>query len=120
MARKKKEEVPAQALLQEPAAKPTPKLTTAQYWEFKSSIADLDVAMKDVEISKLAVKIREMELSVAKNKVNEASIKYINAKKEYDRFLSELEKEVGTTIKGKIIDPITFSITSENDIVIPD
>lgn len=104
----------------EQSSKPTPKLTAAQYWEFRCSINDIDVAMKNVEIAKLVAKIKEMELSEAKEKVNAVSVKYINAKKEYDEFLSKLEKELGTTIKGKIIDPITFSIKSDDEIAIPD
>lgn len=103
----------------EQSSKPTPKLTAAQYWEFRTNILELEMFSKDLEIAKLNARIKNLELSVANKMVNEVTIKAQKAKMSYDEYLSNLEKEIGTPIKGKIINPINFSVMSENDPIVP-
>jgi hypothetical protein len=94
------------------------KLTPAQYWEWRTTISELDVKKEKLESTKLQLQLlqKESELSAVKiqlflkTRMELASNAVKDAQTEYDRFKGVLEKCVGQTLSNKIIDEITFEI----------
>lgn len=102
----KEDEIPS------PAGKAIGKLTSEQYWEWRTTVAEMRVAeleykvanhqnsllFKDVEISKFKAIIHGQ--TVVTNLLGKSE----DAKNEYQKFRKELENKVGCSLEGKIID----------------
>lgn len=95
-----------------------PKLTWAQYWEWRTTIAEMNTAKSQVETSEaqfqLLCKDAEMmrvraEL-FARVSIDGAKSVYDEAQKEYVRFKKVLEDSLGTSLNGKLIDETTLEI----------
>lgn len=87
------------------------KLTAAEYWEWRTTIAEMQHAKTrrekvegQVEIAKLRAIIME------KTMLRDAKEIENTANKEYSRFVERLEAALGVTLKGKTISDIDFTI----------
>jgi len=83
-------------------------LTAAQYWEWRTTIEEMKTAnlILENQILKFEGVKREWvsKINSAKEKVNAAEV-------EYKRIMDLLEKDLGTSLKNKIIDDINFGIS---------
>jgi len=89
------------------------KLTPAQYWEWRTTVAELNNAKLNVELGQHKHQIAVMNAVLAKRELQDIILKKIEIKKEYDRYTQELEKKLGTKFANKIIDPVTYEILEE-------
>lgn len=93
------------------------KLTPAEYWEWRTTIADLEIAKEKMSKLVLELKLLQKEAEIlnarqqlfqlTKLAAARENVKY--AQHEYDRFKGELEKVVGS-LNDKMIDEFTFEI----------
>jgi hypothetical protein len=97
---------------------PRTALSPAEYWEWRTTISDMDLAKFRLAKTELEYKLllKDSELMVArqqlflKTRMDAARDGVTNAKAEYDRFKGDLEKSLGQSLSGKIIDDVTFEI----------
>jgi hypothetical protein len=94
------------------------KLTGAQYWEWRTTISEMNEAQAKYEAARnqaqfLVASSEIATLKAAVFKLSNLRTSTDNAeaaKAEYSRFKSELEKKVKTSLSGKVIDDVTFEI----------
>lgn len=94
------------------------KLSPAEYWEWRTTISEMQVAKEVFKNSEFEHKILmiQAENSVlkaqvfAKTKLVSAKENVENCKKEYDRFKNVLEENLGISLNGKIINEVTFEV----------
>jgi hypothetical protein len=93
-------------------------LTAAEYWEWRTTIADLEIAKEKLLKTSLEYKLLQrdaeilhvrQQLFLSKN-VETAKGVHKNAQTEYERFKAYLEKELGQTLSNKLIDEITYEV----------
>lgn len=95
-----------------------PKLTWAQYWEWRTTIAEMNTAKSQVETSDLNFKLLCKDAEIlrvraelfARISIGDAKAAYEQTQKEYLRFKKVLEDSLGTTLSGKLIDEITLEV----------
>ena len=115
MAKKKKDE----AL--EPSSIPeNPRLTYEQYWEWRTTIAELEVAKKSEEIVILTLTsakkdaeilaLKAQVFSLTQVKTAEKAVK--EAQEEYTITKNRLEALLNTSLNDKIIDAATLEVKS--------
>jgi len=93
-------------------------LTAAEYWEWRTTISEMHRAEEKLNNALLGHKVMQKEAEILavrsqlyqRNIVDGAREKVEEAKSEYNRFKEQLEKALGTTLSGKLIDDITFEI----------
>lgn len=107
MARKKQETV-----------KPEPHLTAEEYWQWRTTIAEMKCANEKLRSAGLQAQVMRssVELSQCKLSLHLATI-VRNArdeseagKTEYHNFKRTLEDRLGVSLNGKLIDDITFEV----------
>lgn len=94
------------------------KLTPAQYWEWRTTIAELEIKKEKLEREKLSLQLmnRDTELLAVRTqlflrtRMESAANAVKDAQTEYDRFKGVLEKSVGQSLNNKLIDEITYEI----------
>ena len=95
-----------------------PKLTWAQYWEWRTTIAEMNTAKSQVETSEAHFKLMLKESEIlrvraelfARANVDAAKTVFDGAQKEYARFKKVLEDSLGTSLNGKLIDETTLEV----------
>lgn len=102
----------------EPEVIENPRLTPEQYWEWRTTIAELEAAKKSHEIMQLqlASAKKDIEILTLKSQVfgqtqlknSEAAVK--DAENEYTITKNRLEALLSISLNGKIIDAHTFEI----------
>lgn len=92
-------------------------LTAAQYWEWRTTLEEMKVRKLHLEVLGLKrdlmekeIENRKMKLTSLKRSINQHAVNGQQEREQYEEFLKRLEKEVGTSVKGKVIDEITFEI----------
>lgn len=96
-------------------------LNGQEYFEWMTSLEQMNVANEkkrsaelEHELIKKDIQILNMKLELNKHiVVKSAYDKAEDVKKEYTRFLKELELKKGFVVRGKIIDPITFEVKDD-------
>lgn len=94
------------------------KLTGAQYWEWRTIIAEMEIEQEKARGAELQDKVLQREAEIASAKVNlfrlsgkEAIRKKVEeAKLEYEKFKKSLEEIHGVSLNNKVIDDVTFEI----------
>lgn len=93
------------------------KLKPEQYWEWRTTISEMECAkhknvsnelrwemmLKDIEISKL-------KTAIYKNTVEASRGMYDKAKEEYEAMKTKIEKDLGISLSGAVIDDTTFEV----------
>lgn len=95
-----------------------PALTAAQYWEWRTTICDVELASQKLVQSELELKLlfKETELLAVKSqlhkvmRVENLRAKHTEAIAEYQRYKKVLEDSLGVSLSNKIIDEITFEV----------
>lgn len=94
------------------------KLTPAEYWEWRTTIAEIRIMEARCKCSELEFKLlcKEAEiLSVRtqlykRTQIEAAKEKLDAATAEYVRIKEALEVRLGTSLNGKVIDEVTFEV----------
>lgn len=93
-------------------------LTAAEYWEWRTTIAELRQAELMEEKYELQHKLMQKDAEItmvraqvfAKTKLDASKQAKEMAKQEYDRFKKALEGALGYSLNGKMIDDLTFEV----------
>ena len=101
-----------------------PKLSDALYWEWRTTIEELESSRLRVKISEHQKQVmsRDLEIfslksTILKYNLNKASGEVASAKKtvesyeaEYEKMKEKIEKELDITLENKVIDPFTYEV----------
>lgn len=96
----------------------TPRLTPSEYWEWRTTISEMDearerylrietelkVLQRDAEIVSLRAKLHQ------KTMVDSAKAGLQISKDEYERYKKALEERLGFSLNNKLIDDMTFEV----------
>jgi outer membrane protein TolC len=93
-------------------------LTAAEYWEWRQTISDIEIAKLKLanQTSQLKLMQKEVDLLQArilifqKTSVKDAEIKVDETKKEYERYKLDLETKLNLSLNNKLIDDVTFEV----------
>ena len=103
--------------MSESQEKQVPSLTPAQYWEWRTTIEEMNHLETKFKMSQLYATSLEKELEIQRLKANlykeivkQHQTNWESGKKEYERFKEVLEKEHNISLNNKIIDDVTFEI----------
>ena len=98
--------------------KETPKLTTDEYWQWRTTISEMNEAIEKYKNTELEAKVLglNVELTQCKLKLHLASVVRTardnseSFKKEYHDYKAALEKRLGISLSGKVIDDYNFEV----------
>lgn len=93
-------------------------LSPGQYWEWRTTISEREIALEKVKNATLELNILNLQAEVLairtqlfiRNRLELVKAEAGSAQAEYDRFKQALEKDLGQTLNNKLIDDITFEI----------
>jgi len=95
-----------------------PRLSAEKYWEWRTTIAELETAKKAFEVAQLqlaaakkdaeALALKAQIFSLSQLKSSELSLK--EAEQEYANTKNQLEALLGISLNGKMIDAHTFEV----------
>ena len=89
-----------------------------QYWEWRTTIAEMNTAKEAHKNSVLDLKLMQKEAEIMsirsqlflKTTVEAKKEDFETASKEYDRFKKVIEDSIGTSLNGKMIDDVTLEV----------
>lgn len=94
-----------------------PKLTPAEYWEWRTSISEMSCAKESKVVTELKWELmnRDLEIARLKSAMFRATVEGARgradiAKQEYENMKKRLEDRLGISLNGKSIDDITYEI----------
>lgn len=95
------------------------RLTDGEYWEWRTTIAEMNLAKLNLEKVALEMKLldRDLEIQSLKRsifsltKFKDAMGRRDDCESEYEKFKAGLEESVGQSLNGKVISDITFEIS---------
>lgn len=93
-------------------------LSPAQYWEWRTTITELDLAKEKLAKTELEYKLLMKDAEIhairqqlfLKTRMDSAKTALGQAQDEYERFKCVLEKSLSLSLNNKVIDDITFEI----------
>lgn len=94
------------------------KLTAEEYWEWRTTIAELQLAEEKLKTATQEIKLVEKDIGnlqlsakllIATNH-RRAKDNQNEAKDEYEKFKKLIEERTGTSLNNKIIDDVNFEI----------
>ena len=115
MAKKKREEV-----VSEPQVIENPRLTYEQYWEWRTTIAELEIAKKSQEIANLTLSAAKKDADILALKAQVFSLTQLKtaekdvkeAQEEYTITKNRLEALLNISLNDKVIDAATLEVKS--------
>lgn len=95
-----------------------PRLTPAEYWEWRTTIAEMQIAQLNFRVASLEVKLlaKDAEVIAARIKLHSVSAvggtqkRLDEAKAEYARIKTALEGRLGVSLNQKVIDEVTYEV----------
>lgn len=96
----------------------TPRLTPAEYWEWRCTISDMQKAETKVQlaVSESQVLRKDADLMTMKwqlhqkQQVQNSKDALQESKKEYDNMKKRLEDRLGLSLNGKMIDEYSYEV----------
>jgi len=93
-------------------------LSPAEYWEWRTTIADMEIAKQKLANMELTYKLLQKESEIhavrqqlfLRTRMEAARDALKSAHSEYERYKGVLEKSLGQSLNKKIIDDITFEV----------
>jgi hypothetical protein len=93
-------------------------LTGLEYWEWRTTISELDVAREKLMKTDLEIKLLNKEAEILSirtqlyksTKLAAEKEKFTSAQKEYERFKKQLEESLGRSLSNTVIEDHTFLI----------
>lgn len=103
------------------------KLTAAQYWEWRTTLTELQVAREKHRISELEHKLLQKEAEnlgirtqlFIRTRMESSKQALGTTLAEYERFKGALEQCLGLSLNNKVIDDVTFEIKELPEQTIP-
>lgn len=94
-------------------------LTAAEYWEWRTTIGELDIEKQKLANAHLEFKILQRDAEIhavrqqlfLRTRMDAAKQSLEKAKAEYERFKGVLEESLGQSLNNKVIDDITFEVS---------
>lgn len=93
------------------------KLNWAQYWEWRTTIEEMNHAKTKYEKASVEYGSRQKDAEIVrlgcalfKPKVDFEKANFDAAKSEYDRFKKKLEETLGQSLDGCVIDEVTLEV----------
>lgn len=95
-----------------------PRLTPAEYWEWRTTIAEMETAKANHRCVEMEVKLlsKEAEILAVRTqlhrsaKLEGARKQSVDMQAEYARIKEALEGRLGVSLSGKVIDEITYEV----------
>lgn len=102
-------------------------LTPSEYWEWRTTIAEMNAAKAKQELNEARLKILQKDVELMQGQVLLHAATHLRvareendgAKSEYFRFKKQLEERLGVTLENKAIDDLTFEIRDLSEPAIP-
>jgi uncharacterized protein (DUF3084 family) len=98
------------------------KLTPGEYWEWRCTIEELKSARLNKkrvdlerEIMNKEIENKKLKLALFRETVQAAQRSVENASAESEKFVRRLEEDLGTSLKGVVIDEYTYEIRSMDE-----
>ena len=98
------------------------KMTPAQYWEWRTTVEELEHSKTKGEMVMMEIKICDREAAVIDKerklkvkKYQDTTEKYDKIKTDYEGFKRKLEDELGINMNNTVICPYTFEIRKLTD-----
>lgn len=93
-------------------------LTGAQYWEWRTTITEMQLAEEKKKNCLLMLKLLSKDTEIMAKQgqiyqltsVKDAEANHSESKAEYERTKERIEKALGYSLNGKVIDDVTFEI----------
>lgn len=96
------------------------KLNAGQYWEWRTTIEEMQHAATKLDNHRLMfalmdkdIEIQKLRLAAYKEQVRAAETRSEDAKKDYADQKAKLEKALGRSLTGVVIDDVTFEIRDD-------
>jgi len=93
------------------------KLKPARYWEWRTCIVEMQHAETKLKVSEMQYEmmLKDHEIARLKAALFKTTLSSLKeskelAKKEYDKLKERIEKDLGISLNGCVIDDITFEI----------
>jgi hypothetical protein len=98
-------------------------LSPAEYWEWRTTIQELETHKQKLLNTELQLKLLQKESEIhavrqqlfQRTRMDAAKNALQQAHSEYERFKGVLEKSLGQSLSNKVIDDITFEIRNVPD-----
>lgn len=98
-------------------------LSPGEYWEWRTTISDLEVAKQKLLNTEISLKLMQKESEIhavrqqlfQRTRMDAAKTALQEAHSEYERFKGVLEKSLGQSLNNKVIDDITFEVRDVPD-----
>lgn len=95
-----------------------PQLTAAEYWEWRTTIAEMQLTESKLKLSSTEYQVLEKDAVISSmrmqnhklSKVKNAQTNFDESKKEYESMKKRLEDRLGCSLSGKMIDELTFEV----------
>lgn len=114
MAKKKKEE---EEELKIEKLKVRGTMSGEQYWRWRTTIEEGDVAKAKAEVSHLKCQMKvleaertQLQMTLLRQGYKESQNLVLQAKEEYDNVKKEIEQDLGVSIDGCSINPHTYEV----------
>lgn len=93
-------------------------LTPAEYWEWRTTIAELNCEKQNYYKTEMEFKLLQKDAEIhavrmqlfQRTRMDAAKDALRNMQTEYERFTGVLEKSLGQSLKNKVIDDVTFEV----------
>lgn len=93
------------------------KLPDAEYWKWRLTIEEMEHSKSQLALATANCQVKTLEIEKMKYQLMELNRKRIdsgealkNSKQEYDKVKTEIEKAVGISLAGCVVDPYTFEV----------
>jgi hypothetical protein len=93
------------------------KLDRADYWEWRTTVTELQLAQMEAEREAFKVATMEKDLEIARLKttlyrrsLDGVQAKLDAAEREYARYTETLETKLGLSLKNTVIDDVTYEV----------
>lgn len=98
------------------------KMKPAMYWEWRTSCEEMMhektkelLASEKLQVLALQAEIARMKVESFKQQAHKQKEKSLQIQKDYDSFIKRIESELKISLKGAVIDPITFEVKQLDD-----
>lgn len=93
-------------------------LSAGEYWEWRTTISEMDVAKSNLKNAELEVKLLQRDTEIKSLQTKLHSVVFLGKAKEemqkaiteYNRFKGVLEERHGVSLNNKMIDDVTYEI----------
>lgn len=117
MAKKKKEDLEQEVIIEHKEETSFPKMTAEMYWRWRLTVEEMNMADQKLKFGELQYMCIEKDIEIARLKavifkkgLKDLELAKEDSKKAYFKFKEEIEKELKVELKDVVIDDATFEI----------